>query len=78
MFDPPIKTTGTITDSPEPKIYHVSLPNGKIVIGHVPKALIELHERLEVGSIVNLELTPFDLSKARIAGIEIEPVQTMQ
>ena len=77
MFDPPITTIGTITDSPEPKLYHVSLPNGKIVIGHVPKALIDLHDSLKVGSIVKLELTPYDLSKARIVGIEIEPVQTM-
>ena len=69
MFDPPITTTGTITDSPEPKLYHVSLPNGKIAIGHVAKAHIHLHKDLKVGVTVKLELTPFDLSKARIVGI---------
>ena len=70
MFDPPITTTGTITDLPQPKIYHVSLPNGKRVIGHVPKALINLHDTLKVGDTVHLELTPYDLSKARITGIQ--------
>jgi translation initiation factor IF-1 len=69
MFDPPITTTGTIIDSPKPKIYHVSLPNGKIVIGHVQKAKIHLHDTLKTGDTVNLELTPFDFEKARITSI---------
>lgn len=70
MFDPPITTTGTITDSPEAKLYTVSLPNGKLAVGHVAKAHIHLHEDLKVGVTVQLELTPFDLTKARIVGIE--------
>jgi len=69
MFDPPITTIGTITDCPEAKLYHVSLPNGKIAIGHVAKAHIALHEHLKPGVQVHLELTPFDLAKARIVGI---------
>ena len=66
MFDPPITTIGTIIESPQPKIYHVSLPNGKIVIGHVPKALIHLHDVLKPGDQVQLELTPYDFTKGRI------------
>ena len=69
MFDPPIITVGTVIDSPKPKIYHVSLPNGKIIIGHVPKALIHLHEIIETGVQVNLELTPYDFEKGRITSI---------
>jgi len=69
MFDPPITTTATVIDSPKPKIYHVSLPNGKIIIGHVPKSLIHLHNEIEPGIIVTLELTPYDLEKGRITGI---------
>ncbi len=69
MFDPPITTTGTITDNPSEKLYHVSLPNGKIAIGHVAKAHIALHEHLKVGVKVQLELTPFDLEKARIVAL---------
>lgn len=70
MFDPPITTTGTLVDSPQAKIYHVSLPNGKIVIGHVSKALVHLHDQLKPGDTLNLELTPYDLTKARIVGIQ--------
>lgn len=66
MFDPPITTVGTIIESPKPKIYHVSLPNGKIVIGHIPKALIHLHDELKPGDKVQLELTPYDFTKGRI------------
>ena len=69
MFDPPVVTTGTIIDSPKPNIYNVSLPNGKEIIGHIPKALKHLHESLEAGVKVTLELTPFDFEKGRISGI---------
>jgi len=69
MFDPPILTTGTVIDSPKEKIYNVSLPNGKIIIGHIPLALIELHKEITPNTIVNLEITPFDLSKGRIMGV---------
>lgn len=69
MFDPPITTTGTIQTSPQDKIYHVSLPNGKLVIGHVPKSQSHLHPSLQPDAVVHLELTPFDLSKARIVGL---------
>jgi translation initiation factor IF-1 len=69
MFDPPITTTGTVIDSPKEKIYHVSLPNGKIIIGHVPKALIALHDQIVPETTVRLELTPYDLSKGRIVGL---------
>ena len=66
MFDPPITITGTVIDSPKPKIYHVSLPNGKIIIGHVPKALVKLHQGNKPDSQDQLELTPYDFSKGRI------------
>ena len=69
MFDPPITTTGTIIDSPKAKIYHVALPNGKIIIGHVPKALIELHQLIKPDAKVRLELTPYDFSKGRIVEV---------
>jgi len=70
MFDPPITTTGTIIDSPKENIYHVSLPNGKIIIGHVPKALRSLHSQIKTDARVRLELTPYDFSKGRIVEVE--------
>ncbi len=72
MFDPPITTTGTILDSPAPKVYNVSLPNKKVIIGHVPKALIHLHESIKPGCTVTLELTPYDFTKGRITGLTDE------
>ncbi|MBK1829662.1 hypothetical protein JIN77_02910 [Verrucomicrobiaceae bacterium R5-34] len=69
MFDPPVTTTGTIIRSPKPNIYFVSLPNGKEIIGHIPKALQHLHADLEAGVKVTLELTPFDFEKGRISGL---------
>ena len=69
MFDPPITTTGVITSSPKPGIYHVELPNGKKTIGHVPKANADLHPQLVANTTVMLEMTPYDFEKARIAGI---------
>lgn len=69
MFDPPIVTTGIILNSPKPKIYHVELPNGKQVIGHVAKAMCHLHENLKTGVKVTLEMTPYDFEKGRISSI---------
>ena len=69
MFDPPILAKGTVIDSPKEKSYNVSLPNGKIIIGHIPLALIDLHREIKPNSIVNLEITPFDLSKGRIISL---------
>ena len=70
MFDPPITTTGTVIDSPKANIYQVALPNGKIIIGHVAKAMIALHEQIRPDSKVKLELKPYDLSKGRIVAVE--------
>ena len=70
MFDPPITTTGTVIDSPKANIYQVALPNGKIIIGHVAKAMIALHEQIRPDSKVKLELTPYDFSKGRIVAVE--------
>ena len=69
MFDPPITTTGNVIDSPKKLIYHVALPNGKTIIGHVPGAHMDLHDQIQPGSKVKLELTPYDLSKGRIVAV---------
>lgn len=69
MFDPPITTTGTITGTPKPGVYHVALPNGKTIIGHVPKSCRGLHPSLAPDVRVTLELTPYDLEKGRIVAL---------
>lgn len=69
MFDPPVVTTGTILESSQNNIYYVELPNGKKIIGHVAKAMIHLHESLDAGVRVTLEMTPYDFEKGRISAI---------
>jgi len=69
MFDPPVITTGIILNSPQTNIYFVELPNGKKIIGHVAKAMKHLHDSLESGVKVTLELTPYDFEKGRISSI---------
>lgn len=69
MFDPPITTIGTITEKMGDTTYRVTLPNGKLTIGHVPKAHNELHSSLLPNVAVSLELTPYDLEKARIVAL---------
>lgn len=68
--EPPITTTGTITETLSNGIYLASLPNGKIVHAHPGDDFERIHPgRLQPGDRVQLELTPFDFSKARIAAI---------
>lgn len=69
MFDPPITAVGTILDSLRPHIYRIALPNGKVIIGHVPKSQQDLHPQLITDARVNLEMTPYDFEKARIVGL---------
>jgi len=63
-----ITTIGTITEQLSPNTYRVSLPNGKIVLGHLSK---ELNQQappptFSTTTKVHLELTPYDFEKARI------------
>ncbi|MBT7960223.1 MAG: hypothetical protein HN759_12925 [Akkermansiaceae bacterium] len=69
MFDSPISAIGTIISSPKPNIYRISLPNGKIAIGHVPKAQHNLHRSLVPEVQVIVELTAYDFEKARIVEV---------
>ncbi|MGB0992718.1 MAG: translation initiation factor IF-1 [Akkermansiaceae bacterium] len=71
MFDPPVTTIGTVIDAPKQGIYRVKLPNGKVVTGHIAKAMVHLHEEIVEGARVSLEMTPFDFEKARI--VEVHP-----
>ncbi|BCU79067.1 hypothetical protein [Luteolibacter sp. LG18] len=70
MFDdPPVRTTATIEKPLDSNLYHAALPNGKIVIAHLSKALLEAHAVFEAGQQVHLELTPYDFDTARIMGL---------
>ncbi|MEM8954330.1 MAG: translation initiation factor IF-1 [Verrucomicrobiota bacterium] len=65
--EPPITTTGTITEALPNGTYHASLPNGKIVVAHPDRRhRAKPLYNLNPGDKVLLELTPYDFSKARI------------
>lgn len=67
MFDdPPVRTIATIEKSVGPNLYHAALPNGKIVIAHLSKQLLEAQAAFEAGQQVHVELTPYDFDTARI------------
>ncbi len=68
MSEPPIVTTGVICEVLPDRVFRVELPNGKLVIGHLPGRLAGLAEELALRNRVHLELTPYDFEKARIVG----------
>ena len=46
----------------------MELANGKLVVGHLPRRLVEFVAPLATGDLVALEMTPYDFEKARIVG----------
>ena len=69
MPEAPITTSGTVRDVMSASTFHVALPNGKVIVGHLPGRLRELGPTIAPGRRVLLELTPYDFEKARIAGL---------
>ncbi len=66
MKEEAIHVTGCIREVLPASMFRIELPNGHVVLGHVSAKLVKRAESLAVGDHVPLELTPFDLSKARI------------
>ena len=69
MREPPILAIATILNQRSDHLFDAALPNGKSVIVHVPKWLRDRVKEITVGGKVELELTPFDFSTARISGV---------
>jgi len=65
----PITTTGLILERYSERAFRVRLPNGKEVIGHPHKSLIERKDEMVENVEVTLEMTPYDFEKARISQI---------
>lgn len=78
MREPPILATATILKERHHHLFDAELPNGKIVIAHVPKWLAAKIGNISVGSRVVLELTVYDFSTARIAALAEEPASAVQ
>ena len=68
MPEAPIETVGVVRKTLSGRVFHVELPNGKMVFGPLPRRLADLASELSAGERVSLEMTPFDFEKARIVG----------
>lgn len=66
MSEAAILTTGTVLERKGEILYRVELMNGKVVYGHLSKALSDAKVELTDGSDVLLEMTPYDFDQARI------------
>src|ERR1041385_8070096 len=62
----PIELQGTVTQVLPGTMFRVALPNGHEVLAHISGKMRKNFIRISVGDRVNVEITPYDLSKARI------------
>ena len=62
----PIVTEGTVTDVLPGTMFKVDLPNGHNVLAHISGKMRKRFIRLVVGDRVRMEMSPYDLDKARI------------
>ena len=70
--EPAIVTEGRIVETLDGRAYRASLPNGKVVFAHAPRSAADMAP-LEPGAPVQLELNPYDFSRARIRTTENSP-----
>lgn len=68
MPDATIHAVGEILENLNPILYRVALPNGKLILAHLSKALTEAGTVFPVAERVVLELTAYDFDQARILG----------
>ncbi|MEP6662958.1 MAG: translation initiation factor IF-1 [Verrucomicrobiota bacterium] len=61
-----IKVEGTVAEVLPGRICKIVLPNGHRLLGHVSQKMQEHFAEIAVGQKVNLEMSPYDLSKGRI------------
>lgn len=66
MPDATIHTVGPVLERLGPVLYRTELPNGKLILAHLSKALADAEATFEPGQRVVLELTPYDFDQARI------------
>ncbi len=69
MPNEPIVTTATVTAERDHRTVMLTLPNGKITLGHLARTHLPLRPQLTAGTEVTVEMTPFDFEKARIVEV---------
>ena len=61
-----IKTEGIVKDVLPGTMFRVALPNGAVVLAHISGKMRKNFIRIVPGDKVQIELSPYDLTKARI------------
>ena len=62
-----IKLTGKVVESLPNTQFRVELENGHIIVAHMSGKMRKNYIRLVPGDRVEVELTPYDLTKGRIS-----------
>jgi translation initiation factor IF-1 len=62
----PIELTGNVKQVLPGTMFRVALPNGHEVLAHISGKMRKNFIRISVGDKVNVEMSPYDLNKARI------------
>ena len=62
-----IKLTGSVIEALPNTQFRVELENGHIIVAHMSGRMRKNYIRLVPGDRVEVELTPYDLSKGRIS-----------
>ena len=63
----PIELVGTVTQVLPGTLFRVALSNGHEVLAHISGKMRRNFIRISAGDKVNVEITPYDLNKARIS-----------
>ncbi len=61
-----IKTEGLVKDVLPGTMFRVQLPNGTLVLAHISGKMRKRFIRITVGDRVKMEMSSYDLDKARI------------
>ena len=61
-----IQMEGRVIDTLPNTTFRVELSNGHVVIAHISGTMRKNYIRILTGDAVTVELTPYDLSRARI------------
>jgi translation initiation factor IF-1 len=62
----PIELAGVVTQVLPGTMFRVGLPNGHDVLAHISGKMRKNFIRISVGDKVNVQMSPYDLGKARI------------
>lgn len=61
-----IEMQGIVRENLPNATFRIALENGHVVLGHISGKMRQNHIRILPGDSVKVEMTPYDLSKARI------------